>query len=98
MKKDTAGAAFPISDSSCIHRIGSAAIDGVTDVDERDRIYTAATADAATGMSLRDYFAGQAVAGLLSQRLPAHQGEDGAETVAQDAYIVADAMLAERAK
>ncbi len=51
-----------------------------------------------TGMTLRDYFAGQAVAGLLAQRLPAHQGEDGAETVAQDAYIVADAMLAERAK
>ena len=44
------------------------------------------------GMSLRDYFAAQALAGLLAS------GEDSidAETNAHDAYIIADAMLAAR--
>ena len=44
------------------------------------------------GMSLRDYFAGKALAGLLAS------GEDSidAETNAHDAYIIADAMLAAR--
>jgi len=43
-------------------------------------------------MSLRDYFAGQALAGLY-----ANAKEDwNAETVAACAYDTADAMLAER--
>ena len=44
------------------------------------------------GMTLRDYFAGKALAGLLAS------GEDSidAETNAHDAYIIADAMLAAR--
>jgi len=44
------------------------------------------------GMSLRDWFAGQAVVGLLAQTdkaLPA-------DTFAQNAYTVADAMLEAR--
>lgn len=43
------------------------------------------------GMSLRDWFAGQALSGLITYR-----GLDQALT--EDAYRVADAMLAERAK
>ena len=44
------------------------------------------------GMTLRDYFAGQALAGLLAS------GEDSidAETNAHDAYIIADAMIKAR--
>lgn len=42
-----------------------------------------------SGMSLRDYFAGQALSIV--------RGSDVAE-VAKDAYALADAMLAERAK
>ena len=44
------------------------------------------------GMSLRDYFAGKALAGLLAS------GEDSidAETNAHDAYIIADAMIKAR--
>lgn len=45
-----------------------------------------------SGMTLRDYFAGQALAGLL------HTPPFDAETNARIAYQVADAMLAERAK
>ena len=44
------------------------------------------------GISVRDYFAGQALAGLLAS------GEDSidAETNAHDAYIIADAMIKAR--
>jgi len=47
----------------------------------------------APGMSLRDWFAGQALV-VISQRV---LGDDPRVVVA-DAYRVADAMLAERAK
>jgi len=46
------------------------------------------------GMTLRDYFAGQALAGMLA-------GADSwpdSKITANAAYCVADAMLAERAK
>jgi hypothetical protein len=48
------------------------------------------------GMSLRDWFAGQAIAGMFR-----HQGwincvDDDQEEVARRAYIIADAMLAAR--
>ena len=46
------------------------------------------------GMSLRDYFAGQALAGLLA--CPETSG--GEEAFALNAYKYADAMLAERQK
>lgn len=45
------------------------------------------------GMSLRDYFAGQALAGLLTQ--PA-EDEYGPKCFAEAAYEMADAMLAAR--
>lgn len=44
-----------------------------------------------TGMSLRDYFAGQALAGLLANP---HMNS----IVVQDAYVHADAMLVQREK
>ncbi len=44
------------------------------------------------GMTLRDYFAGQALAGLASRGLL------GPDQRAQEAYDFADAMLAERSK
>jgi hypothetical protein len=44
------------------------------------------------GMSLRDYFAGQALAHLYTQ------DEGNVTNVAEWAYVVADAMLAERDK
>ena len=50
----------------------------------------------ADGMTLRDYFAGQALCGLLSKynlNAPSDQG-----TIAQMSYELADAMLAERSK
>ena len=49
------------------------------------------------GMSLRDYFAGQALVQLMAANDSFVAGFDGAKTAA-DAYTVADAMLTERAK
>lgn len=51
------------------------------------------------GMSLRDWFAGQALIGLMSHSVHDHCPLfGGGQPFARDAYIVADAMLAERAK
>jgi hypothetical protein len=53
------------------------------------------------GMSLRDWFAGQALAGMLS---PERRGGGGSESsnsvraISRDAYLLADAMLAARSK
>ena len=52
------------------------------------------TGDGSPGMSLRDYFAGQALAGMLADST--RQGSLG--NYAEDAYKFADAMLAEREK
>jgi hypothetical protein len=55
------------------------------------------------GMTLRDYFAAQAMQGLLANGWCAslrndHYGEDaGNSSVAIDAYMMADAMLKARA-
>lgn len=46
-----------------------------------------------TGMSLRDWFAGQALLALLG-----HPNTQGVEFAHQAAYIVADKMIAERKK
>lgn len=51
----------------------------------------------APGMSLRDWFAGQALSGLLAD--PNVRSTDGLfEHVAASAYIFADAMIAARAR
>ena len=49
------------------------------------------------GMSLRDYFAANAVAGIFAST-EYFNGEWGHSMLAQQAYELADAMLAERAK
>ena len=50
------------------------------------------------GMSLRDYLAGQALTGMLAN--PTRQEPVGKQVIAftNDAYLYADAMLAERWK
>lgn len=51
------------------------------------------TRDDEGGMTLRDYFAGQAIAGLCCR-----DATRMTDTLAQEAFEVADAMLAERNK
>ncbi len=46
------------------------------------------------GMSLRDYFAAKAMQGLIADT----RVQDTEAAIAEGAYAVADAMLAERAK
>jgi len=46
------------------------------------------------GMTLRDYFAGQALVGLLAQ--PPAEPEFGAHYFAMSSYLTADAMLTAR--
>ena len=48
-----------------------------------------------SGMSLRDYFAAQAIGPLL-QQIEAYTHANGIASLAIDAYAMADAMLAAR--
>ncbi len=74
------GPAFPMQEPQAIHAFAAAAIDGITDPDERDRAYLKARAEAVGGATLRDYFATHCV-GLdadcsigLATQLAATQG------------------------
>ncbi|MCW3543079.1 hypothetical protein [Burkholderia cenocepacia] len=93
----TGGPAFPLADAQSVHRIGAAAIEGITDSAERDRAYIEATARACAGMTLRDYFAAKAMESLaLLQDLYAVDTVQGIEAVAANAYDLADAMIRAR--
>ena len=77
---ETGGPAFPIQDPQVIHIFAVAAVDGITDPDERDRAYIKARAEAVCGMTLRDHFAthckelGDEVSTALATELAATQG------------------------
>ncbi|HEF5874813.1 TPA: hypothetical protein SAY52_005492 [Burkholderia cenocepacia] len=104
------GPAFPLTDAQSVHRIGAAAIEGITDSAERDRLYIEATARACAGMTLRDYFAAKALTGMLAEPLsddtdpssifftPNFHGEHAqpGDRIAAAAYVLADAMLRAR--
>lgn len=51
------GQAFPVADPQAVHAIAAAAIEGITDGAERDRLYTQVRGQAAQGLTVRDYFA-----------------------------------------
>ena len=89
------GPAFPMQEPQAIHAYAIAAVDGITDPEERDRAYLKARAEAVGGATLRDYFAAKAMQGLLAQSLGTALGSDPI-LGAQYAYRVADAMLAAR--
>lgn len=97
---ETGGPAFPMQEPQAIHAFAVAAVDGITDPDERDRAYLKARAEAVGGATLRDYFAAKAMQAMISK----HGREDDPgffddatdESIAKCAYIYADAMLAAR--
>ena len=92
------GPAFPMQEPQAIHAYAIAAIDGITDPDERDRAYLKARAEAVGGASLRDYFAAKAMQGLVSGHFAKYGHEDywPRPEIASEAYEIADAMLAAR--
>ncbi len=53
-----------------------------------------------SGMTLRDYFAGQTLAGLMSElgKMPPSEMFDAMNSLAKWSYVAADAMLKEREK
>ncbi|WP_334004283.1 hypothetical protein [Burkholderia cepacia] len=90
------GPAFPLADAQSVHRIGAAAIEGITDSAERDRLYIDATARACAGMTLRDYFAAKALAGTLADPNVTLRATQDADILAKGVYRIADAMLRAR--
>ena len=95
---ETGGPAFPMQEPQAIHAFAVAAVDGITDPDERDRAYIKARAEAVGGASLRDYFAAKAMQGLVSGHFAKYGHEDywPRPEIASEAYEIADAMLAAR--
>ena len=50
---ETGGPAFPMQEPQAIHAFAIAAVDGITDPDERDRAYLKARGEAVGGATLR---------------------------------------------
>jgi hypothetical protein len=99
------GPAFPVTNPQFIYKAGAEAAKAGLSTDERDRLYMEATEQAASGMSLRDYFAATALIGLMSEPLMGNtpataflitRDESPVDTYAISAYRLADAMLAAR--
>lgn len=91
--KNTGGPAFPMQEPQAIHAYAAAKIQGITDADSRDAEYMKARAEAVGGMTLRDYFAAKAMAGVWA----CGGNMDGMqEKIAEAAYRQADAMIAAR--
>lgn len=84
------GPAFPVNDPQGAHRVGMAATGGTG---EPESVYIAASARAMSGMTLRDYFAAQAMPFVAGRAELDHTGP--AEWAAA-CYEVADAMIAAR--
>jgi hypothetical protein len=106
-EKTDGGPAFPVNDAAMVHTVAAAAIQGVSDSAERDRIYIEASRRAASGMTLRDYFAAKALSGMLIAALDegvrdelyaqaARRDLSPKQSVAVAAYEYADAMLRAR--
>lgn len=100
--KETGGPAFPCSENGTSHTIAMAAmlqLPETASTDEKDKVYIQTKANAMQGMSLRDYFAAQALQGTLAS--PQIKGNSDLDNwryadFAQFAYSLADAMLAAR--
>jgi len=84
-----------MQEPQAIHAYAVAAVDGITDPDERDRAYLKARAEAVGGATMRDYFAAKAMQGLLAQSCGTAMDSDS-RSGAQYAYQMADAMIAAR--
>lgn len=106
-KTQDGGPAFPMQDPQAIHAYAAAKINGITDTEERDRVYIAARAEAVGGITLRDYFAAHAsLDDLVAQREAIRMDQRNKHGigilpdnwVARARYMHADAMLAAREK
>ena len=70
------------------------------DIDSRTVFYDVPQYQHFPGMTLRDYFAAKALTltWVVEHKFPLNGREPTYESVAQKAYLMADAMLAERSK
>jgi len=90
--------AFPTQESEMLHTAGMVAMMKLpvgSSTDERDKAYLVAKADAARGMTLRDYLAAEAMNADISRVGYCQRGEH-MERAAANAYAMANAMLEAR--
>lgn len=94
-KINDGGPAFPLQEPQALHAKAAAAIEGIMDSNERDRLYTLARAAAVGGMSLRDFFATHAPA--VPEDFGWIDGEtDCVQRIVRWNWCYANAMLAAR--
>jgi hypothetical protein len=94
MKKDTGGFAFPMPE-----HLFSAAVNEIESMDLREETLEKTVdqlVSAATGMTLRDYFAAKAMQGIAANQR--WNVTNQIDNCAREAYAIADAMIAERNK
>lgn len=96
MEQKDGGPAFPMQEPQAIHAYAIAAVEGLTDTDERDCAYTKARAKAVGGMTLRDYFAAKAMAVVWADIPEDAHRELALDGLGRCAYEMADAMLKAR--
>ncbi|MBA4359307.1 MAG: hypothetical protein C0411_01030 [Pseudomonas sp.] len=97
--KPDGGPAFPCSENGTSHTIAMAAmldLPATASTDEKDKVYITTKANAMQGMSLRDYFAGKSIQGMLAALDASGLNYSNPTMMAQHAYAFADAMLAAR--
>lgn len=101
--KETGGPAFPCSENGTSHTTAMAAmlqLPETVSTDEKDKVYIQTKANAIQGMTLRDYLAAKAMQGIYARiggSASAGNNHDGLlDHVAEDAYAMADAMIAAR--
>lgn len=82
------------------HAVAAAAVLGITDSAERDKVYIEARAKVGIGMSLRAYFAGKAMQACIEGHISyfGHDNHWPPTDVAQYSCELADALIAELAK
>lgn len=96
MTTDDGGFAFPSPENRCetVHYDAEGSRTGTSE----HRLFVEAIDDREYGMTLRDWFAGQALAGVVVGVLTEADGNTVPASVAESAYRLADAMLIARTK
>jgi hypothetical protein len=93
MKTNPLSNMHPLQDPQAIHAVAWAAIDGITDSVERDRLYAQASADVAKGISIRQHAAIEIAKSLIAAGTGKYNVESR-HTLASDAVLIADTVLA----
>lgn len=97
--RNDGGPAFPVQTNEALHAGAMVRVEHLRGTDGYEQAYLRERGMLAVGMSLRDYFAGLAIAKVPEQQpYNMKPNESFEDYVARRAYAMADAMLKARAE